>query len=248
MFVGLVVGGGAAATVLITVVPVPDFGGQSGDQNGSNLEPTPTADSAEPTETRTTSGTPTDSGNQAETTEDRTTAPTDLSDPPGLPPTNRSLPGRTLVDTSFEPWDRSEWQVSQRGDDGGSVGTVEGRLGLRVYKCYRVAVTRNLGSHDGTLYLSYAWSNAADQWYEYTRFRLLNRSGGRIDYEVLNGAPVKSPDRGETKVNATTVRANVSGEVRIRFLIEPSQYCGRGNHENTHLWVDDLLVTVVEDE
>lgn len=192
---------------------------------------------------------PTDETTQTdgEPVDDRTEltpAPSDAIRPPPDTMTDelQSKEGATVW-TSFEKESElSEWKLHGKGEDSGAVTVTDSTLGLRVTQCYTVVASRHLGSHDGTVRLSFEWASTADNWWERPGWRLVDGRGHNYSYTLVRGHDVGHPEPGGTRTNVTVVEATVDGPLVVEYLVRPSQYCGRGNHGATRLYVDELAV------
>ena len=138
------------------------------------------------------------------------------------------------------------WTVRTNGTVGRDAGVrvVDGELRLRVFRCHEAIAERRFATDADRIRASFAWRTAAEEWYEYPDWRLLAPNDSARNDTLVAGRDVSRPDMASRRGGRVVTTASAGSETRLRFSIRPSQYCGRSNHRNTTLWVDDL--TVVE--
>lgn len=152
--------------------------------------------------------------------------------------------GTTVFTDDFEGG-IGAWETATWGGYNGDVTADDGRMRLRVYRCHNAQATHDLGTHSGTLRVSFDWEVNADQWWEHTDWALETADGQEIPYTVVSGQDVPRPGYRGDRSGSVTVEAEVDGPVRVRFYIEPSSYCSNFDHADTYLWVDDVEVASV---
>ena len=141
----------------------------------------------------------------------------------------------------FENGALDEWDIQTFNN--ANVTLDGGRMRLRVYKCGTAVASRNLGSLEGTLRISFDWETGADMWYEDPGWRLETAEGDPIEYEVIDGPDVRSPGSpGGSRNGSVTVEADVDTEVHLVFRIDPSSDCSGWSHTHTYFWVDNIQV------
>lgn len=110
-----------------------------------------------------------------------------------------------------------------------------GRMQLRVYKCSDVEVYKDLGFISGEISINFDWETLAEGWWEVTGWKLLVNGKSVVD----EGIPVFEY---RSSAGHITKNVTVNGNVQLVYRIYRSSYCANGDHYNTFMWVDNVVV------
>ena len=148
-----------------------------------------------------------------------------------LPPT------AVVFSDDFNDNDVSDWTKNAIGN--ADVIANDGRMRLNVYKCSDIEVSKDIGFVSGDITVDFDWESHAEGWWEGIAWKLFVD-----DVEVVyEGIPIRQYG-GYSGHKTKTL--NVNGDVRLVFLEARSSYCRNGDHHNTYLWVDNLVVKSLE--
>lgn len=152
------------------------------------------------------------------------------------PPTIAGIPTTSKFSDNFNDNDISDWTKTVNVNS--SAIADNGRMRLQVYKCSDVDVLKDLGFISGETIVDFDWQTQAEGWWENTGWKLI------VDgIEVVNeGIPIKEYG-GYSGHMTKTVNAN--GNAQLLFGVNAGKYCGNGDHSNTYLWVDNVVVNTV---
>lgn len=154
------------------------------------------------------------------------------------PPTITGVPLISKFSDGFNDNDISDWIQNANGDSGATADN--GRMRLRVWKCFAVNVYKDLGFVSGQVTIDFDWQSQSEGWWENIGWKIV------VDgVEVLNeGLPIRQYGGYS---GHTTKTVNVNGNARLLFWEEGGRWCGNGDHYNTYLWVDNVVIKTAAD-
>jgi len=154
------------------------------------------------------------------------------------PPVIAGVPLVSKFSDDFNDNDISDWTMNANGNADAIADN--GRMRLRVYKCSNVNVYKDLGFVSGEITVDFDFETRADGWHEIPDWKL-----------IIDGVPMEGPYLPIPAYSGTTGHVTktvtVNGNTQLAFLAYPSSYCGNGDHGNTYLWVDNVVVKTVAD-
>ncbi|MCX8190950.1 MAG: DUF2341 domain-containing protein [Candidatus Aenigmarchaeota archaeon] len=141
-----------------------------------------------------------------------------------------------LLFDDFNDNDISDWSFNMWGSNNGDIIVDNGRMRLRVYRCYNVEAYKDLGYISEAINITFNWRTATDWWYEIPGWKLIQNNNVNL---VDSGLPIcYACDQSGT--NTTII--NVNGQIRILFRIYESWVCYSPDHGNTYLWIDNIII------
>lgn len=139
------------------------------------------------------------------------------------------------------------WLIKKWGSNSGFAEIGDGKLHLKVYKCYNIEAQRDLNYCEAGKYIiEFKWETKSDEWYELPGWELLlnnlvliNKSSEIGGYG--SGLPIKHGSHSSGIATSNFIVEN-KGLLRIVFMIHQSWACSYLDHANTHLWIDWIRV------
>lgn len=111
----------------------------------------------------------------------------------------------------------------------------DGRMQLRVYKCSDVEVYKDLGFISGETSIDFDWETLSEGWWEVAGWKLSVDGKPVVD----EGIPVFEY---RSSAGHITKNVTVNGNVQLVYRIYRSSYCTNGDHYNTFMWVDNVVI------
>ena len=147
-----------------------------------------------------------------------------------------SLGAATIFSDSF-----NDGSVSGSWSTVGSVSEHGGELDIHnPGDCNYDKATVDLGNRDGDITIDQDWRVDISGWYEVPRYRV-----------IVDGSTVFSDryptGRDYSGSGSYSDTVTVDGNVKVRFLVDPSGACGNGDHYHTDLYLDNVDITYTAD-
>jgi hypothetical protein len=134
--------------------------------------------------------------------------------------------------TSLSGWSEKKW-----GGNSGDVKIDDGKLRIRVYKCYNIELTKDIGNYNGKYKFEFKWRTKADGWYEIPESEVYVNDERALFIGANGKGGIKISCGGDhSGISEGLLTAN--GNVKVKFHIRQSWACSYCDHFNTYLWID----------
>jgi hypothetical protein len=116
-------------------------------------------------------------------------------------------------------------------------GPIPGRMRLREYKCAQPCKVSQTFIIDSNT-LSFDWQTGVDQWYENPAWKLTVGTTVVKDEGFSIGHMT-----GYSGTKSVDISSYIGQVATIELRIIPGSHCGSGDHGNTYLWVDNVMLS-----
>lgn len=121
----------------------------------------------------------------------------------------------------------SQWTPQTDGDANATVVN-QTALDFRVYKCSYANATRDLGSQNGSLTISFSYNITQDEFWEVAFVEIYE------DGQLIERNTSFPQERSSTITGQFERTVSVDGDVSVTMGITPSNFCSNSDHANTY--------------